>query len=52
MSQARWLHPAVQAQDARRQRSRNLRVSLVLVGTGLALFVASILYILFDRAAQ
>jgi len=52
MTQARSLQSAVQAQDARRQRSRNLRTSLLLVGTGLALFAASILYILFNRTAQ
>jgi len=52
MTQARSLQSGGQAQDARRQRSRNLRTSLVLLGTGLALFVASILYIVFNRTGQ
>ena len=45
MAQGRSLQSAVQARDPRRQRSRNLRTGLVLVGTFLALFIGSIIYV-------
>jgi len=52
MAQARSLQSALQAQGPRRERARNLRTILVLVGTVLALFVGSILYILWYPAVQ
>lgn len=52
MAQAQSLQSAVQARDPRRVRSRNLRTGLVLVGTFLALFVGSIIYILLNPAVK
>ncbi len=46
MAQARSLQSAVPPRDRRRERARNLRVGLVLIGMFVALFVGSIIYIL------
>ena len=48
MAQARSLQSAVPTRDPRRERSRNLRTGLVLVGTLAALFIGSIVYVLLS----
>ena len=52
MTQARSLQSGLQMQDLRRQRSRNLRIGLVLVVAAVALFAGSILYILLYPAVH
>lgn len=52
MAQARSLHSAAQTRDPHRQRSRNLRMGLVLIATFLALFLGSILYILLQPTVK
>ena len=51
MAQARSLRSAVQTHDTRRERSRNVRTILVLVGIFVALFAGSIMYILWYPTA-
>jgi hypothetical protein len=52
MAQIRSLHSGVQTRDPRSQRSRNVRISLILVGTFLALFVGSVIYIVLFPSVQ
>ena len=52
MAQAWSLQPAVQTQETRRERSRNLRTVLLLVGIFVAMFAGSILYILWYPTAS
>jgi len=52
MAQAPSLQSAVQTQNTRHDRSRNLRTMLLLVGIFVALFAGSILYILWYPTAS
>ena len=52
MAQSRLFQPAVQTQDARRERSRNLRTILVLVGIFVVMFAGSIVYIVWYPTAS
>ncbi len=46
MAQVHSLHSGVQTRDPRSERSRNVRLSLLLVGTFLVLFAGSVIYIM------
>ncbi len=52
MAQARSLQSAMQEHDPRRQRARNLRTGLVLIGTFAALFVGAIVYVVLSGGAK
>jgi len=52
MAQSRLFQPAVPTQDTRRERSRNLRTILVLVGIFVAMFAGSIMYIVWYPTAS
>ena len=52
MAQARSFQSAVQMQDTRRQRSRNLRTIFLLVGIFVVMFAGSIMYIVWYPTAR